>query len=177
MHVWSDHFEPRMIHLRPGIDKICLSTSDAKIRDVVGIMSSGHWFDSAASDKSLTRNGSDLDTELSLRYYDEQVPVRFHHLATPTARPAYLIPRYYAAISDVEGCVEIAGIESGRMMKFQLLHPDLGLAFSKTIVAGFPVDDSGSFELTLNDGINDIGEIDISKTVMEYIAKIRNAKP
>ena len=108
---------------------------------------------------------------------DDEIPVSVRHLVSSTALPTYLIPRYYAAISDVDGRIEITGLEAGRKLEFQLFHPDVGKAFAKTIVAGKPVDESGTFELTLQDGINDIGDIDISNVVKKYIDRLQKAKP
>ena len=177
LKVFPDHFEPRLLHVRPEKDFFCLRTCNFK-KYSVSASRQRHWFSVSKPDIFNYDDLPQLNFVVPHIFADEVVPVQIRHQITPTALPAYIIPRYYAAISDADGRVEIAGLEANRKMKYQLFHPDLGTAFAKTIFDNrLIIDETGSFELTLQEGINDVGEIDISKAADAYITSLWKTMP
>jgi len=89
-------------------------------------------------------------------------------------RRAYIVPHFYASISDTLGNVEIQGIEADKKLSFRFFHPILGHDFTGVQIAGEEIGDDGTIELTLASGLNDFGNIDLSPAIKRNFEKLKN---
>ena len=98
---------------------------------------------------------------------DEEAPIPFTYSGTPRTR-AWVIARHYASITGEDGVATIERLPSNKPLKFRVFHPYLAAAFPGCKVGDQVIDENNCVTLTLQSGVNDLGEIDISNGVRDY---------
>ena len=169
-------FEPRIVHVRPCIDTvhIDLPTAATPYPSRLQVSLYRHLKVPLPSSTALWGT-SPWYGAVQFSLGDDEVPFPVV-VQGPTPKKAWIIPRHFASISGPDGRIEIDRLPAGKPLNFQFFHPVLGNVigeqFRVVIVKKQYTNKNGQVELTLNEGINDFGRIDISDALIKSLVHI-----
>ena len=162
-------FEPRIVHARPRIDTVridlptAVAASPPRLR--VGLAS---LLDVPFPRSTAMWGASPWYKEVQFSHGDDDVPFPIV-LRGPIPIRAWIIPRHFASISGPDGRVEIDHLPTGKTLTFQFFHPVLGFVSGDgfgVVIGKKQTNKDGKIELTLNEGVNDFGLIDLSEAIV-----------
>ncbi|EKK03439.1 lipoprotein [Rhodopirellula baltica SH28] len=147
-------FEPRVVLARRG-DKLVFDVSEAKVGHNINV----NFFHNMPSGLSLP-SGSNRDFALRQA---EPAPLPIDCNIHPWMRAWLVVLDHpYAAVSDAQGRIEIKGLPENQELTFRVFHEDARHLTNITIDGNVQQWDRNRFQVTLAEGINDLGQVKLS---------------
>ncbi len=148
-------FVPRVFAARPK------EVVEVKNSDNTGHNASFNFFNNQAQNLMIASNASQKVKLTAV----EPAPIPVQCTIHPWMVSYLIVTDHpYVGISDADGVLTITNLPANRPITFKIWHENMNKAIDEVEFAGKPAKwDKGFFELTLKEGMNDLGEIKIAE--------------